>query len=95
MIILNNYLFSFGIAEHFPSNTDNITKRPTRVTAKGVLNATPLHYRSHTYVSLHQAISISAYTLYAHISCIGITDYHYIILHIYCHIINDIGVMID
>ena len=71
----------------FPSNAENITRQPTRVTGKVILSATLVHYKSQTYVSLHQAISTSAYALYAHNSYIGIIDYRYIILHI-LYIIN-------
>ena len=79
----------------FPSNTDNITRQQTSATGKVILNATLVHYKSHTYASLHQAISIPAYTLNAHNSYIGIVDYRYIIMPILCHNINTIGDMID
>ena len=81
----SNYLFSFGIAEHFPSITDNITRQPARVTAKWLPNAT---LQMHAYVRCTTEIFLPAYTLYAHISYIGIIYYRYIISNIFCHIIN-------
>ena len=78
------YLFSFGIAKHFPFNTDNITRQPAHVTAKGILSATPAHYRR-THTLAGSLFSLSPLTPYAHISYIWITDYRYIIFQIFGH----------
>ena len=40
-------------------------------------------------------MSIHTYTLYVHISYIGLTDFRNIILHNFIHIINVIVVMVD
>ena len=71
------------IAEHSPSNTKNITRQPYCVTAKAMLIATLVHYRC-----IHAFLSITAYSVDAYI---GIIDYCYLILHIYCHILNAVG----
>ena len=75
----NTYKLSIfpRIAEHFPSKTDNTSRQPARVTAKAILIATLVHYRcTHTF-RCTRAISITAYTLNAHISSIGIIYYPY------------------
>ena len=63
----SNYLFSFDIAQHFPSITDNITSQPACVTIKGMLNATLAHYRC-TYMLTASLTSLSPtcalYSLY-------------------------------
>ena len=48
----SDYLFSFGIAEHFPSITYNIIRQPARVTVMVMLYAT-LHTTGFCIRSLH------------------------------------------
>ena len=96
MVLGKNYnIFSFCIADYFPSNTHNTARHPARLTTNGTLS---LHRytTSGTYtLQCTTAIFISTYILYAHISYIGIIYYRYTVFFIICHIINTIAVMID
>ena len=73
MIMLQNFLFSFGIAEHFSSNYNNASRQPGCVTAKAILIATHLQYKFTHTLRWIGTISILAYTLYADISYIEVS----------------------